>query len=90
MFRKTVLGFAAAATVAIAMATTASTASAGAKVHFHFGAPAYGFGYGYHAPYGYGAPIVNYHTCKRVFVGYRNVKTKWGWKKRPTYQRRCY
>jgi hypothetical protein len=91
MFRKTALGFAAAATVAIAMATTASTASAGAKVQFHFGVPAYGYGYGYHAPYGYGygAPVVNYH-CPKVFVGYKSVSTKWGWKKKPMYKRHCY
>jgi hypothetical protein len=91
MFRKTALGLAAAATVAIAMATTASTASAGAKVHFSFGVPAYGYGYGYHAPYRYGyrAPVVGYH-CPRVFVGYRSVSTKWGWKKEPMYRRHCY
>ena len=91
MFRKTALALAAAATVAIAMATTASTASAGAKVHFHFGAPAYGYGYGYRAPYGYGyrPPVVSYRSCPRVFVGYRSVHTRWGWKSKPVYKRRC-
>jgi hypothetical protein len=91
MIRNTALGLAAAATVAIAMATTASSASAGAKVHFHFGAPAYGYGYGYQAPYGYGypAPVVNYHSCPKVFVGYKSVHTNWGWKNKPVYKRHC-
>ena len=95
MIRKTVLGFAAAAVIAIGMAATAATASAGAKVHFHFGAPAYGlgypapYGYGYPAPYVYGAPIVNYH-CPKVFVGYKKVHTKWGWKTQPMYKHQCY
>jgi hypothetical protein len=91
MIRNTVLGLAAAATVAIAMATTASSASAGTKVHIHLGAPAFGYGYAYHAPYGYGygAPVVSYHSCPRVFVGYKSVHTKWGWKNKPVYKPRC-
>ena len=90
MIRKTVLGFAAAASFAIAMAATASTASAGANVSFHFGGPV--FGYGYHAPYGYygyGAPIVSFHSCPKVFVGYEKVMTHYGWEKRPIYRRHC-
>jgi poly(3-hydroxybutyrate) depolymerase len=89
MIRNTVLGLAAAATMAVAMATSASTASAGAKIQFSFGVPAYGYGYGYHAPYGYRAPLVGYHHCPKVFVGYRKVHTHYGWKTKPVYRRHC-
>jgi hypothetical protein len=89
MIRKTALAMVAAASLAMAMTATASTATAGAKVQFHFGAPAYG--YGYHVPYGHGyhVPVVNPYACPRVFVGYRQVHTRWGWKTKPVYRRHC-
>ena len=75
MFRKTILGFAAAAAVtAIALGGTATTASAGKYFK------------GHHYHYGFYKP----HYCKRIFVGYRKVWTYYGWKLKPWYKKVCY
>lgn len=74
MIRKTILGLAAAA----ALAASASAASAGVHINLGFG------GYGY-APVYHGG----YKTCSKVFVGYRNSWTHYGYVQKPIYRRVC-